>query len=281
MRNFAFVTVLLSAGFSFGATAFGATEGEISARWVERFPFVDAYVNGQGPFRLLLDTGATLTSLNPKAAERAQLRYDRRVSEISVGGEDILQVASGTPIRVGTVETSGEVSVSRMDGLRRLDPKADGILGQSFLGQIAYLIDFRHHRILFGDAASREGSDLPVARAGDPNYGRPVVLAHINGHSEPYRFVLDTGASDVFLRCALLCPQLMDPLPAAAAGSGYLSAARVGTLRVLQIAEMRLWNLRAAVLEQESRPSEHGLLAAKLFSAIYVDAGGRVIRLKP
>src|SRR5215472_2528939 len=103
---------------------------------VDGYAFVQVRVNGKGPFRMLVDTGASSCTLSNEAATAAGLVYDHRVMVATAAGEHVLPAAGETRVQAGTVQASGvEMLAGPIDAVRQVDPNADGILGQSFLGR--------------------------------------------------------------------------------------------------------------------------------------------------
>src|SRR5437762_12660701 len=68
------------------------------------FVFVNAVINGHGPFRMLVDTGTTTTLLSPEAAAEAGLKFDHRIVLTSLGGEQPLPATSTAELQVGSAE---------------------------------------------------------------------------------------------------------------------------------------------------------------------------------
>jgi hypothetical protein len=105
---------------------------------------VPVSVGEAGPFRFVLDTGASLTMISPGLA--AQLALD--------GGSDADGVGAGGSMRV-SIHTVGRISVSTatVENLdvavgdlspieRAAGTRFDGILGYNFLSRFAITIDY-------------------------------------------------------------------------------------------------------------------------------------------
>ena len=102
------------------------------------FVFVNAIVNGHGPFRMLVDTGTTTTLLGPGAAAEAGLKFDHRIVLTSLGDEKPLPATSTGELQVGSARATGvEIAVAAIGHVRKIDPATQGILGQSFLSRSA------------------------------------------------------------------------------------------------------------------------------------------------
>src|SRR6185369_13992495 len=131
---------------------------------IDGYAFVQVSVNGQA-FRMLVDTGASSCALTPEAAQRAGLRYTHRVVVETPAGTRIVP-AGEARMTVGTAQAvDAEILVQSIDGVRKVDPGVDGVLGQSFLGRFPYLIDYKKKRLLIGPEADERSATLgePIA----------------------------------------------------------------------------------------------------------------------
>lgn len=106
---------------------------------------VSAYVDGKGPFDLILDTGSTLTCLDDSLA--SALKLPPRIGVVStgagVGGNGPLRLLKVDSLRVGMAAATN-VTVCALD-LRSLQggsPGARGLLGLNFLKSFRVTIDF-------------------------------------------------------------------------------------------------------------------------------------------
>lgn len=174
--------------------------------------FVDGVcVNGRGPYRFLLDTGAQSTVIDPALAGSAGLRPTYRVQVVSVNGEHL------APGGVASVSLDGrtvqaEVLSYSMEYVRQVDASVAGVLGQSFLSKFAYYLDLRRGWLSFDEA---------------PGQGRAVKLEMIEGRPAVFGFVLDTGAACL----VLFDPQARDH-PLITPGTPALTMGREGRREV-------------------------------------------------
>ena len=110
---------------------------------------VEATLN-RGKLRLLLDTGASITTLTPSAARRLDLPYDqaRSITLTTAGG-----LVSAPLIEVQEFEV-GDASVQRLQvGIVPLsgNQSFDGLLGMNFLQQFASSIDQQEGVLRLGE----------------------------------------------------------------------------------------------------------------------------------
>ncbi|HVQ74343.1 MAG TPA: aspartyl protease family protein [Candidatus Binatia bacterium] len=101
--------------------------------------WVDARVNGGGPLRLMLDTGATVTVINPRALSAVGVPSrlgQRGVIRGATGTANVLYVRVDT-IEVGSARAGPFNVVSHDVELGR----GDGLLGRDFLDHFRVVID--------------------------------------------------------------------------------------------------------------------------------------------
>ncbi|MEM7622369.1 MAG: PDZ domain-containing protein [Planctomycetota bacterium] len=134
-----------------------------------------ATIDGEGPFRMLLDTGASVTIVSPDTAARADI--GGRIREIKIGDLKL----SGT-IRYQTRDIS-HIS-------RALGTHIDGILGHPVLRAVLLTYDYPAGEVRYGIGELTE--DMPgIAPMAKGN--RPFIGALIG--DDKTNVLLDTGFS--------------------------------------------------------------------------------------
>ena len=248
---------------------------------VDGYAFVQVRVNGKGPFRMLVDTGASSCTLSNEAATAAGLVYDHRVMVATAAGEHVLPAAGETRVQAGTVQASGvEMLAGPIDAVRQVDPNADGILGQSFLGRFPYLIDYRKKRLMIGGEAEEQSVVLGGTLAADQVDGRIVVPVSFGGGGKSWRLVLDSGSRRLVLECGTGCPRI----ERTGTGEMVTNAGRrdveVGVAKRIEVGEIAIARAEALLVRNASDAGrEEGLLPTHLFSTVYVDARRGQVRL--
>ncbi|MGZ7078093.1 MAG: aspartyl protease family protein [Thermoanaerobaculia bacterium] len=164
---------------------------------VDNRVLVPVVVNGRGPYRLLLDTGAPGLTLRDEVAHELGLTSlatseDRGVGDVAV---------RSTSSRVQSVVIGGHDlgpldcnSISFADapalwGTERLD----GILGLPVFERWAVTIDYDKRTVILASHAARDGIRIPIEFSGHI----PIVTATILGSGG--RFGVDTGARSSLL----------------------------------------------------------------------------------
>lgn len=169
--------------------------------WVDPkspYLFVEARINGAGPFRLLVDTGADFLIFGAKLATAAGLKYLPDIPAKVRG-------ASGTtvPAQLALVERfdSGGLSLSQVlcmvlsqdesENLARLG-SIDGVLGMAALWDVILEMDFPKGRV----TAVKPGAiRYPAGTAVSYTEIAPVVRLELSGRS--VAAVIDTGSDSV------------------------------------------------------------------------------------
>jgi S1-C subfamily serine protease len=122
---------------------------------------VKVKLNGQGPFRLVLDTGSPVTLLNNRVAEKIGL-VDPKPAKTPTGNQGnplgALLMGMGGQKTVKTVDINGakaqNISVIIMDHptvemLSTVDGPLDGIVGFSFFAKFRTTIDYAAGQVTF------------------------------------------------------------------------------------------------------------------------------------
>lgn len=143
-------------------------------------PLVHGWINGRGPYRLLVDLGANVSLLrrNVVDASRATVLVDRPTS-------DIVRAAT---LRVGELELQN-VTLASYDEL-----DVDGVLGYNVLQHTSFTLDFPAQRLVL----HRRALPPPDGRAIHSYVvqGRlPYLVARVG--SDSLLLNLDTGAAEV------------------------------------------------------------------------------------
>ncbi len=187
---------------------------------VNHRPFIDVVINGKGPLRFVIDTGASLSVISDKAAERLGIKPVARGGNArAVGGSGSFPILYGlldsiaigeakieaVPVYIRTVHSAPETPQSE---------KADGYIGLSVLANYAVTLDYQNRQMTLDRSPIRE--EPPAAKTDAPNPDAPAPGDLINGFEIPIRstsgglasaethlpnlkrplnFIIDTGAT--------------------------------------------------------------------------------------
>jgi len=171
---------------------------------------VQVTINGEGPFEFILDTGAQITVIDEALATQMALRPQGKIGIISVlqySPSNLAQVAS---LKLGGKEaTNMPVALQRLDHIRSVDSKIQGILGLDFLRRYDVLIDNTHRVVCLDDSHRMQfailGDRVPVLRhrpaTDSPLEVSPILIpVHLAGDRHQHTVLrIDSGSSAAVL----------------------------------------------------------------------------------
>ncbi len=172
---------------------------------------INVTINGQGPFRFVVDTGADRSVLADDVAVSLGLLSQRRVMV-----EGIVRTIPARTVRIGNI-SFGPVSHDNLDVpvLSRSLLDADGYLGLDVIDGYRVTLDFRNHELEIGQShhtwqSSRSQSEDVLV----PVLGRFGHLRSVNCRADGVRATafIDTGA-EYSVGNAKLFDALMDANP--------------------------------------------------------------------
>jgi predicted aspartyl protease len=112
---------------------------------------VPVWVNGSGPHRFLLDTGATMTCVDAALSERLGLPEDGGRLGVGMGiGQDpgALALVSIDSLRVGEATATGLTGCALdLERFRSVGLEVEGLLGLNYLREFRVTLDFQAERL--------------------------------------------------------------------------------------------------------------------------------------
>jgi predicted aspartyl protease len=201
----AFSPFLVAGTLSEGAPYFTSLSGPVSvpAEIAGHVMFVNILVNGHGPFRVLVDTGCSISVVSPELAEAAGALVpdlygvsDPVVALNGFGDPTDLQRIVLESIELGGARFEGVPAVisdsfeklSAIDGRR-----VDGALGFPLFADLFLGLDYPNQRLLL---SSQWPANVPAVRASLPvveHADVPFVQVQLQGR--PVELMIDTGAN--------------------------------------------------------------------------------------
>jgi hypothetical protein len=222
------------------------------------------YLNEQGPYRMMIDTGNSSSIVRPEVAAAVGLRSAYDVEVENAAGVRRASAAVVDALRIGSVRDENVPVV--ITSVRV--PGVDGIVGQSWLHRHDYLLDYRNSRLVMDPATPPDGIRSALLSAD----GRPQVSVEINGHRQD--LIVDSGASTL----VLFGQKLFIPVSfSSLATNGGSVEGSSGSARV-SIGKGFNRRLNIVVANVPPRP---GLLPAVLFRQVYVSNRDGVVVLQP
>lgn len=229
---------------------------------------VDARVNGAGPFKFIVDTGASRSIVADDLATALGAPVVAKSEVVGSAGSDMRFV-----VRLGSVA----VDSARVDALlaavvpavrlSQLGRGVRGLLGQDFLSAFNYTLDYRRARLTWDEALTCDARGAVRMIAAEGRF----VLALEDQRGAPLRMVPDSGAEVAMLFRAPEARTGPAAVVAALSGSGRL--AQVTAIRTLRVGSVTLRDLRAYAVDREDEHAD-GLLPLHAFGSVSFAAGG-------
>lgn len=219
-------------------------------------PFVDGvYVNSQGPYRFLLDTGANMNLIESRLARRIGMTTTFEDVVESAAGKTLMPGSDGNVVELGPVRAEGQrFQYTDLETIHMLWPDIHGVLGQTFLSGFDYLLDLRGKRLEFGKQ-ELTGNRSQFRRQD----GRTAIATNLGD------LVLDSGAPRLVLFGVVSgTGQLRDMLTLAGSKSVRMVASR------LAIAGRDVWRGDAVALAGATEQGIAGLMPLSFFRSVYV-----------
>lgn len=216
---------------------------------------LDAFVNGNGPFDFILDSGAGFCLITPTVASEARVDITGERTGTGAAGAVTLSMGSAGSIAVGSIEVPG-LRVGVTSELARIGSavgaRIDGVIGYEFLRDFCVTLDYANQTINLA-ATSRQTEAPPdsasVVRFSLAYSAKPLILvdAFLNDRG-PFVFALDTGASITTISHDVAAQLRLStsPIPSMTGGGGAVDAA-LSHLRSLRVAAREIFEIDVAV----------------------------------
>jgi len=213
-------------------------------------------VNGDGPFKFILDTGAGTSLLSSDLAKKLNLKIISTKEGQSAGGKISVSLAKVDSLALGQAKLDdldvGIVDLSHIG--KAIGTRIDGDVGYNFLKHFRIAIDYHDCEIRFDEPRRIERlgrsakAEIPMRLA---SLAKPLLLVdvHANGHG-PFQFAIDTGTSTT-----AIAPELAQQLGLKASPVGPLTTGdaqvnvTAGTLESFQVGRAGIDDLGVGVAD--------------------------------
>lgn len=271
--------------------ASGKEVSVISFDLINNRPFINLTINGKGPLRFVIDSGASLSVLSDKAAAMLGIKPVAKGGNArAVGGTGTFPIVYGlldslvigdarietVPIYIRTVHSTADTPEAE---------RADGYIGLSVLSNYAVTLDYQTKQMTLDRTPIRE--EPAVAKAPDgtlPEMGKadtakvvtgsledgfeiPIrstsgglasAEAHLPTMERPLNFIIDTGATTTVVSKAAVKRHQLEGMKLAGETVRVIGAAGVEEgvealgLSTLTVNGLRKRNGRAVILDLEA-----------------------------
>ena len=247
-----------------------------------RLLVVPVRLDGAGPFEFLLDTGTSATIVDSSLVDRLGLAAYDRATLVGPGGTVVVKRARLGQLTVGPKSVEGlEVLCADMGAVRRLGSRIVGVLGQDVLGRFDYLLSYERRHLRFDPEDAIAGARVPFER----HHRRMVVEVALGKEGDARRFVLDSGASSVFVfdRPSLGAGVRREVGRVEVQTFRGARPLRPGRIGRLALGGQEFVELVAVLVDDPQRlavSGEDGLLPTSLFANVYFDNEDRFVLLE-
>ena len=192
-----------------------------------RLPYCSALINGKGPYRLIVDTGGSITlSLDDDIAEELGLRSYGKAGIRGISGKQDSEQSLVDELVIGDIVLS-RVMTRTFAIPDMITVSADGIIGTGLFAQARMTFDFEKGRLVIEPSSdtSAAGNEMPLRIVGDAKLIAPILL-----QDRPALALLDSGADVAALSPGVLKELFPDhdPISLSAAGMGVGEGAAAG-----------------------------------------------------
>lgn len=255
-------------------------------------PFIKIMINGKGPFRFVIDTGASMSVLSDKTADRLGVKpVAKGGSARAIGGSGTFPILYGlldsmqmgetridtVPIYIRTVHSTADTPEAE---------RSDGYIGLSVLSQYAVTLDYKSKEMLLDrtplrdeqlasqqagkPVADQTGVATPVENLGalaatgvevpirSTSGGLASAEAHLPTMDRPLNFIVDTGATISVISKATVKRHQLEGMKLQGetfrviGAAGIEDGAEALGLSTLTVNNLRKSNSRALILDLEA-----------------------------
>src|SRR6185437_4761371 len=211
---------------------------------------VQAKVNGQGPYRFLIDSGAANSYLvDLGLAKKLGCKLQEPFQGTGAGEGSYAEYRCGQKrLQLGnlTIPDAEVVAIDMRPVCTVLGRRIDGVLGQDLFRKYAVAIDFLGAKVTISDPAQfrppASGVELPL-RSDRGLMLTEGSLSLSRGHPIPVTFLIDTGAimADIFLNAPFAKAHGLQA--GLGSPSSYHTIAGTTRFKMRRIAQLRLGSL--------------------------------------
>lgn len=194
MKKRAWAVLFVIFCFKNGFAASETAVQEVSFELREHFIVVKGSIGTLDNQNLIVDTGASLTTLSPTSARKLDLKGEKKHVEAHGTAVTVEQVEVPS-VKLGQLEFATApgwiAKLSFPDGESQ-SLRIDGLIGLNLLKRTSLTIDYETRVLRFGPVGTRRGAV--------PFYPRlPIILVSFYVQGEHLSLLLDTAAADLIL----------------------------------------------------------------------------------
>lgn len=260
---------------------------------------VPLWVNQNGPYDFLVDTGAQITTVDSSLASELQLSVQGTTGVGGAATHGRYDFAYLGQLRAGEKSVPDLlVVIENLSQLKAADPRIRGILGDNFLEHFDLLIDNRKHILCLDDsntlALFAKGERVPLMEPYGPENDLPftgpmIVAASMSSFQKaPLLLRLDSGSNAAMLHIAnpqmrMMLNSRTPTLRRLMEGTEQVFAVLPG--QDLEVGKHRFHEISFVVpmnaVGNGQRPREDGVLPTIAFQRVFISPAARYAALEP
>jgi hypothetical protein len=163
---------------------------DLKAREVDTRLNVDVRVNGRGPYRFVVDSGADTSVVGQRIARDLQLPLGTPVILNGVTARNVVDSVKVAELAIG----ASRIPDLELPALRESDVGSDGLIGIDALSQQRLMLDFETHKVRVEDARNPipfSPSDIVITAK---RIQGQLILTHVKAGNVALDAVIDTGS---------------------------------------------------------------------------------------
>jgi hypothetical protein len=238
-------------------------------------------IDGQGPFRFLLDTGSSRSAVTRATAQRLDRHPTGYTVVVTPSGQARRSLIPLERVSLGPGPATSVVAM--IAAADDFGSGIDGMIGQDVLRARAYTIDYRHRRVVWHTDTMTIGTGVRLPLEWQQQHF--VVSLSQRSQARDLRFIPDSGSDGWVLYSRPNAP-LPSVTPLDTVGLRTLSGPRL-LRRVLidriDVGRVTLINQLAALVDkpEAAPPFEDGLLPLHLFSRVTFNGPAGYLAFEP
>jgi hypothetical protein len=246
---------------------------------------VPVSVNAREAANFILDTGTKTSIVDERLCRELNLRTIARMPLHTFTGTHQVMISRLVSLSMGTASAKGlEIACANLQKVFSLEPGIFGILGQNFLVQFNYLLDYRDRKIVLEENGNLRkdlsGTEFPIEIKEHRDY---VFCDSGQPGRQPVRFMLDSGTQFPMI---FENPEVDSALRIERDDHTVNSPGRIvdaGRIRNFHVGNETIGNLsvRLTRIRENEMRWENGLLPTGLFRTIYFNHEKGYVILNP
>ncbi len=257
---------------------------------------VPTYINGQGPFDFILDTGASTSLLTPSLAEKLGVVCQDEREGLVAGGKIVLGLGEVNSFSIGQAKVNDLLVgvVDLTDVCQAINAEVSGGIGYNYLQNFHIHLNYQKQVLRLTTPINSHSLSNSINqikfRLAHPQRPLIVVPAMIND-TGPYYFALDTGASGTVISVDIAQVLSLEnkSMETVTTGGGYQLSMPITEVSSLTVGNAKVENLVVVVADFFGMLSKvagiklHGIIGFNYLKnfIIEVDYLGEMLGLQP